>query len=313
MMRRGFLYPFGVRRHLDQVNRLFADPGRVAAMTETLTARADDKKHPIRAIVLSDEDICMRRDLGALARFRDGFDVKVVFTLRRQDIWLESWYLQNVKWQWDSKLSHCRFDDFLQMRDAFHWIHYDSYVRHLEKLFGRENVILNLYEKQQMASGPIEMFCDSIGLTDRTGFGAPAHVNASYSPRISEFMRRLPLHEAKEPYRERLNLACAAVDRALTGGRRQTELMIPHAARAELMAEYAPGNRALAQRYFGRDALFLEPLPGPDVPLAQRALPADSDTLMRDYVWPLISAIIQDQQNQTGPAAAPGQNRKKSA
>lgn len=292
---KGFFYPFKVRRHLKLVNQLFNGTRSVRDTAATITKRADGFAHDIHTVILSDEDICMRPDLGLLGEFRDAFDVKVVFTLRRQDSWLESWFFQNIKWQWNQKLSHCTFDEFMDLRADFHWIHYDRYVRHLETVFGRDNIILNVHEKQQMPEGPIETFCNSIGMTDREGFDPPTHVNESFSPKISEFMRCLPLDKAAPEYRNQLTSACAAIDRQLTGGeQKQSERLLPHDRRVALMAEYEPGNRALAQRYFGRDRLFLEPLPGPEAPLAKMALPADSYELMRRYVAPLLEAVIAE-------------------
>lgn len=290
---KGFFYPFRVRRHIKLVNELFKGSRTPAEVAQDLSARADKRHKNIRTIILSDEDICLRRDLSVLAQFREWFDVKVVFTLRRQDSWLESWFFQNIKWQWNAKLSHCTFDEFMAMREDFHWIHYDRYLRHLEALFGQENIILNVHEKTQMPGGPIEHFCDSIGLTDRSGFTQPAHINESYSPAISEFMRCLPLDEAPADYRNALTKACAQIDRELLGGgKKQSERLMPPRQRSALMAEYAEGNRAVAQRYFGRKELFLEPLPSAREPLAKMALPDDSYALMRDMVAPLLQAMI---------------------
>ena len=296
LQEKGFFYPFKVRRHLKLMNNLFSGERNPAEVAQTLTKRADKRPHPIRTVILSDEDICMRRDLSVLAAFREWFDVKVVFTLRRQDSWLESWFFQNIKWQWNKKLSHCTFDEFIAMREDFHWIHYDRYLRHLETLFGQENIIVNVHERDQMKGGPIETFCDSIGLTDREGFSAPPHINESYSPAMSEFMRCLPLDEAHPGYRGVLTQACADIDKALHGGgRKQSERLMPPAQRAAVMADYAAGNRAVAQRYFGREELFFDPLPGADAPLARMELPADSYALMRDLVTPLMQAVIAHQ------------------
>lgn len=304
---KGFFYPFKIRRHNKLVNQLLnKNPLRSGGqrapkeVAQDLNARADSKHgKTIHSIILSDEDICTRRNLAPLAKFRDWFDVKVVFTLRRQDTWLESWFFQNIKWQWNKKLSHCTFDEFLAMREEFHWIHYDRYLQHLENLFGKDNIILNVHEKGQMTNGPIETFCDSIGLTDRTGFTAPAHMNESYSPAISEFMRCLPLGEAPDHYRGVLTTACARIDREILGGKKkQSERLMPPDQRAAIMAEYEKGNRAVAQRYFGRDPLFLETLPAADAPLATMALPADSYELMQTLVAPLIQAIITHHVNQ---------------
>ena len=289
---RGVVYPFQVRRHLKQMNALFTGRRDPAELAETLTARADKRDADIHTILLSDEDICMREDLGLLARFREWFDVKIVFTLRRQDTWLESWFFQNIKWQWNPKLAHCTFDEFMAQRESFHWIHYDRYVRHLEDLFGAENLILNVMEKDQMPDGPIAAFSDSIGLTDRTGFTEPSHMNASFSPEISEFMRCLPLDAAPVEYRNQLTSACAQIDAKRGRNTKSSERLLPHADRVALMAEYDPGNRALARRHFDREMLFLEPLPGPDAPLARMELPGDSYALMEEFVAPLLSALI---------------------
>ena len=296
----GYFYPFKVRRHIKLMNQIFAGNRDVQEAADTINKRADAHPEDIHTVVLSDEDICLRRDLSPLAQFRDSFDVKVVFTLRRQDTWLESWFLQNIKWQWNEKLSHCSLDEFLAMREDFHWIHYDRYVRHLEELFGKDNIILNIHEKQQMQGGPIETFCHSIGLADTSSFTDPPHMNESFSPKISEFMRCLPLGTAPVNYRNMLTSACADIDRTLNGtGKSQSERIIPHAERLALMAQYQEGNRALAQRWFGRDELFLDPLPDADTPLTDMTLPADSYQVMEQFVAPLLAAIIRNQNRQS--------------
>lgn len=293
LQQRGFFQTFKTRRHLKLMNELFNGTRTPADVAQQIHERADKQNHKIHTAILTDEDICMRRDLSVLAEFRKWFDVKVVFTLRRQDTWLESWFFQNIKWQWNDRLSHCSFDEFMAMRADFHWIHYDRYLSHLEQLFGQDNIILNVLEKGQMPQGPIEAFCDSIGLTDRSGFTPPSHTNESYSPAISEFMRCLPLDQAPTDYRAMLTNACARIDRRQLGNtKKQSERLMPPAQRAEVMAEYATGNRRVAQRYFNRDQLFLDPLPAADAPLANMALPGDSYALMRDLVAPLLEEII---------------------
>ena len=292
----GFFYPYKIRRHRKLMTNILNGNRSPEGVATDISGRADKREQDIHTIILSDEDVSMRRDLSILAEFRAYFDVKVVYTLRRQDTWLESWFFQNIKWQWNKKLSHCTFDEFLGMREDFHWIHYGRYVSHLEELFGQENIILNVLEKDQMPQGPIVAFCDSIGLINRDGFHPAAHTNQSYSPMVSEFMRCLPLDKAPDDFRNILAKACAKIDHDLTGSsEKHSERLMPPAQRAAIMAEYADGNRSIAQHYFGRDALFLEPLPAADAPLAQMALPDDSYALMRDLVAPLMQEIITHQ------------------
>ena len=301
LLTRGIFHPMRIARHFALFNAIFAGRRTVKEVAQDLLTRAAKHPHEVRSIVLSDEDVCMRTDLSVLAEFRKHFDVKVVFALRRQDLWLESWYLQNIKWQWNKSLSHLSLDDFMARADEFHWVRYDHLLTHLDSLFGQENVLPYVFEKSQMPGGPVAAFCDRIGLTDLTGLTPAPHVNSSHSPSIAEFVRLLPLDEAPDKYRARLEAAIKGVDQqlAVTAGD-HSALLMDHATRTAVMAAHAHGNANVARRYFGRDDLFLEPLPAPDAPLAQMQLPPDSATLMRDYVAPMIRGLIRQHVDSAG-------------
>jgi len=303
LLQNGYLYPYRVARHFQLVNRLFDGDRTVDEVAQDFNKRADDKKAGIHSFIISDEDICMRPDLSLLAEFRTHFDVKIVYGLRRQDLWLESWYFQNVKWQWNPALSHCTFDEFLARRQEFHWIHYDRYVQHLEDLFGQENILLSCFEKEQQPDGPVNAFCRLVGLDALIGTDAVPHVNSSMSAAMVEFTRHLPMDEFKPPERELLRRALETVDQTSLGhSGKQSERMMPLEQRQATLAEYAAGNQALAERYFNRSALFLQPLPPQDAPLANLALPADSQQLVALYIAPLLRELVA---NGTIAAAPP--------
>ena len=306
LITKGFLYPLGAKRHIVLANKLLSGAVDAAAVGADLEKRASDKPNEIHSLILSDEDICMRRNLSRLKGFSKHFNVKVVYALRRQDLWLESWYLQNVKWQWNPELCHLTLDEFLGRQADFHWIDYNGYVAHLEEVFGRENVIPYVFEKEQMPEGPVMHFCNVVGLTDRAGFNPPQHSNSSLSPLISEFMRCLPLDEAPAPYRSVLEAACTQVDDSLSGNR-TSALILNAVQRAEILETHEAGNRALARRYFGRDELFQAPLPAPDAPVASMNLPADSYELMQEFVTPLVRELISEYKKREAkpPARSP--------
>jgi hypothetical protein len=290
---KGVLYPFNVRRHLRLMHAVFSGKRTVADTANNILKRIESQSQDIHTVILSDEDVCIRPDLSILTEFQDKFDVKIAFTLRRQDTWLESWFFQNIKWQWNPNLAHCTFEQFLPQRDRFHWVHYDRYVSHLEKLFGKENILLNVHERGQMPDGPIAAFFDRIGLTDYSDLADAPHINNRFSPQVSEFMRNLPLDEAPVPYRDILAKACARMDRTLNENKpRQSELMLTHEQRVSVLSEYEEGNKAIAQRYFGRDQLFFDALPPADAPLADMSLPATNYELMEHMVAPLIRELI---------------------
>lgn len=257
-----------------------------------LTARADGWGG-INAIVLSDEDISTRTDPGLLKQFQKQFDVKIVFSMRRQDLWLESWYFQNIKWQWNPKLSHCTFDQFLSYREDFHWIHYDRYVRLLEGLFGAENVLLSVFEKQQMPDGPVMDFCRQIGLEDTSGLSNTPHFNSSMSAEMVEFIRHLPLDTFDPPERDLLRVALEQVDRLhLKNAGKQSERLMPLNLRTSILQIYEMGNAALASRRFDRKALFLDPLPDASAPLARMDLSANSSDVLHRFVGPLLKQLV---------------------
>lgn len=295
LLKRGYFYPYKVARHIKLMNALFSGKQTIDEAAADLTARADGWGD-INAIVLSDEDISVRPDPGLLAAFRDHFDVKVVFSMRRQDLWLESWYFQNIKWQWNPLLSHCTFEDFLTHREEFHWIHYERYVARLEDLFGAENVLLSVFEKQQMPDGPVMEFCRQIGLDDTAGFSDAPHINSSMSAEMVEFIRHLPLHSFQPPERDLLRVALEEVDRDhLKNTGKQSERMMPHDLRRTVLQIYEDGNQTLAARRFGRPALFLDPLPDPDTALAQVTLPTDPAEVLNRFVGPLLSQLVENQ------------------
>ncbi|MEP2529979.1 hypothetical protein [Shimia sp.] len=279
------------------MNRLLDGKLDVDAAARDLIRRANEKPDPIHTIVLSDESVSLRRtrDLARLARLRDHFDVKIMVLLRRQDLWLESWYFQNVKWQWNPALSHCTLDEFLAQRHSFHWLHYDKYIKRFEKLFGTENVEVAVFERDQMPGGPVQSFCRQIGLLNLEGLIEPKHTNASLSPAMSELIRQLPVDEGLgDETRHILTKVIQTVDNtlpeALSGG---GKLILPHDTRREIMNEYAHGNQTLAQQRFGRDELFHDPLPNETTPIAKLALPEDGVTLMQHFFVPILSDLIR--------------------
>ncbi len=297
LIAQGCLLPFRKPRHFEMINAIFAGERKIDKVAEQLHERADSKapEAEITRLILSDEDISMRRDISVLGEFRNHFDVKVVYSLRRQDLWLESWYFQNIKWQWNPSLSHCTFQEFLDRRDEFHWIHYDRYVRHLEEVFGAENIILNVFEKGQMPDGPVAAFCRATGNEALIGATPEPHVNFSMSAAMVEFARHLPMDELAPPQRELLRRALEAVDRDILGhAGKQSERLMPLDLRQAILSEYEAGNSALAARHFNRDALFLDPLPEADAPLAQLVIPQNSQDLIAQFVAPLLRQMAAD-------------------
>lgn len=288
----GFLYPLGVRRHIGLFNDIFADKTTSDDAGKLLLQRAGANKNSIHSVVLSDEAVSKRRDLSKLAALQKYFDVKVVFAMRRQDLWLESWWAQNVKGQWDRKFCHMSWPDFMSKREKFHWINYDRYIRHIETVFGQGSVIPYVFERNQMPDGPIAAFLQAIGFHGYSRLKKGGGSNTSLTPEVSEFVRHLPLIDAPMKLRLKLIEVAEQLDHKIRS-EKATTLMIPFDQRQSIMNEYAPGNRKVANRFFGRDELFVEPLPDKSASVVAPAIPQDTEEMMQRLMTPFMSELIK--------------------
>ena len=291
LLTKGYLYPFRVKRHDGQIRRLVKGEMSVHDFALDLERRADSQQFPINSIVISDEDMSLIQDFSLFAGLDDMFDVKVVVSLRRQDLWLESWYLQNIKWQWNPGLAHLSFAEFFKRRADFFWIDYAERLAEYEYLFGAGCVVAGVFEREDMPEGPIQAFLRMIGIEDLSGFGPFVHRNSSLSALMSEFMRQMPMDSMDDPERTLFEAACIEVDQTLvTNG---SKLVMPLAQRVITMADYAESNRLTAQRYIGRDTLFREPLPDAAEPLADQALPERSQEVLERFVGPVFQNLAK--------------------
>jgi hypothetical protein len=287
LLQKGYLYPFGVARHNAVVGKL-----RYGLQSFDEFARDLNRRMEARAAhsaIISDEDMSRIVDISQFGALTKVFDVKVVVSLRRQDLWLESWYLQNLKWQWDHSMAHVSLDEFYDRRAEFFWIDYAARLAEYEAVFGQGSVIAGVFEEADMPEGPIAAFLNLLGIQDMTGFGPMLHKNASMSARTTEFLRHLPLDEMPEKDRGVFERAATELDKTIaTNG---SKLILPHPRRLEVMAEHKAGNDSVADRYFKRQDLFRKPLPPADTPLADMVLPVNSEDLLREFVAPFVRAL----------------------
>lgn len=299
LLGKGVFHAYAVARH----DRIFADlfAGRLTALdlAQDIAARADAKPVAVHTVTLSDEDISCQRDLSPLAPLAEVFDLRPVIFLRRQDLWLESWYRQNIKWQWDKGLAHLPFDGFLRQRHKFHWIVYDRLFERAAALAGAENVCVLPMEAAHCPDGAVGAFLDVIGLRNRKGLAPETRQNAALSPLMTEFMRHLPLGGLPASQRHLIEQACAQADQSLASAR--AAYYLDPDTRAEVLAGYAAGNARLARRVFGRDTLFRDPLPARNAPRAATLLPQDSQEVMRKLVWPVLERMAHLADSQAAP------------
>jgi hypothetical protein len=240
-------------------------------------------------VVLSGEDFAIHEDLGWLAAVAARHDVRVVIYLRRQDHWLMSWYNQHVKWPFDREKSGMDPQAFLATLGDFHWLDYEKLLGRWSAVLGQEGVEAAVLEKGQVEDATPD-FLARAGI-DPEGLDLDAErVNDSLPVHMLEIARHLGLHELKGGKRTRVLNALreGLADRAPPG--RVTTVYSPEE-RNRVLARFEASNRAAARRFLGREALFLEPPPGPDAPY-WRFPELPRDALLDDWVAPVVRALL---------------------
>jgi hypothetical protein len=293
----GVLYPFGVSRHNIQIRSVATGASTTKELADQILAEISAVGQPVHTVVISDEDVSFIDDLSVFAKLKDSFDLHFILFMRRQDLWLESWYMQNVKWQFNKKYCHMTFDDFYASRGDFFWIDYAEVIRGLERFVAPENIHLSVFETAQQSDGPVAAFCKIIALADDSSYQPAPHRNSSMSPLMTEFVRHLPLIKAKPPFRSFLERACGRVDQMMTK-QKGSSLYIPHSERIRFMEKFEKGNKLIAKKYFEREQLFLEPLPSANAPMANKDLPTSVEELMTQFVGPMIGEMIAERNAQ---------------
>ncbi len=289
----GILVPFRVGRHFDTVNALNLGIKSVGEVAKDLHSRADSKQFPINSLVLSDEDICTQTSFKSLASLNDHFDVKILLSIRRQDTWLESWYLQNIKWQWNPELSHVEFNEFLDHAVKFHWLNYAQLFQRLARAFGRENVVISIFDPKQKTETTIANFATLIGIHDLKGLWVPPRVNISLSPRSSEVLRHLPLDRLPEPHRQAVQSAFEKLDDETQS---EKPILFSLENRKEVLKIFDAENTALAKTYFGRNELFDSLDHAKFQKQSVMRLPETSKEIIDDYFAPFLIALSESGQ-----------------
>jgi hypothetical protein len=202
-------------------------------------------------IILNSEDFCRLLDLSFLDAFLDHFEVEVVFYVRRQDEWVNSWYNLNVKWPFDAKLCQCNPIEFLDHLDEFYWIRYFDTVERWAGRLGRERVHVRVLERGQVEN-PVADFRELAGIDLDPGpavAGIAAQedrLNASISPRQLELLRRLGTIGYSDDVRTKVTNAArqASVSTATNVYGREIRQLI--------VARYTMQNQKLATKHLGR-------------------------------------------------------------
>lgn len=106
------------------------------------------------------------------------YDTKIVIYLRRQDRWLESWYNQQVK-----NGNHLP-SDLLEFSEKQHFLlDYESQLNSWAEIFGKSNLIVRSYEKEQLPDGVVTDFLNILNLGALQEY--PLHQQPRYNAQLN--------------------------------------------------------------------------------------------------------------------------------
>lgn len=186
------------------------------------------------------------------------FDVTVLVMLRRQDLFLESLYAEHVlATDYTGTIM-----EFAQSRQGM--LDYNGRLGNWSDSFGAENVWVRTFEPS-LLKGPVERsFVEWLGVTWTNAFKIRGdRHNVSLPRAFVEFKRAMngadgldrAANNVLRGWIEEYSRSDVGADVPALG-----KYYLTPGQRTELMARYADDNRAVAQRYLGRDELFAVPI-----------------------------------------------------
>ncbi len=114
-------------------------------------------------VLLSGEDFSLAQDPTRLADLCKNFDTRIIVYLRRQDQLIQSVYNQDVKdHAWMCTQTMGQFFSSHRLNDL---IHYDLFLGRWASAFGKENLIIGVYDKFRLQRGLIADFAAKAKIT----------------------------------------------------------------------------------------------------------------------------------------------------
>jgi hypothetical protein len=193
------------------------------------------------------------------------YKIKIIIYLRRQDNKLESLYNQFVKSA--KRRYQQKFTDSIPELLETGFFDYYSVLLPWSQVFGKENIIVRCYEKEQLANGIYHDFLRVVGLPADKNYRFPKEkVNQSLNWDLIEIVRICNIH-FKEDIRFH-HFLINSLEQVNLGMRDEKRHLLSPQHRRDIIAQYEESNAKVAREYLGRTdgRLFYAPLPDLDEP-----------------------------------------------
>ena len=174
--------------------------------------------------------------------------IDIVVYLRRQDEWIVS--------RWKHKILMARrkavpFTEYLELCENERFLNYDIQLRHLENVFGREHVIVQVYNRALFAEGDVcHDFLSAIGIRWEDRFASPKRLaNPSLTMSAAEALRVI-WEESKKTDAEIRKIQQAAITFSHMVPETEAYFPMEPSERKSFVEQYEKGNRWIAERYW---------------------------------------------------------------
>ncbi len=217
-------------------------------------------------ILLSGEEMFYARDVSVLKVLHDMFSsISIVAYLRRQDQFIQSYYLQYFK---RGKVS-AKLQDHEYLKNDF-WLDYYGRVAEWAEIFGREKIVVRPFEKEQFYGS--NLFADflkntfELELTDEFTVPERKKSNVRVDNDVYEAVRLV--NSLGLPHRDiRWMLKRLQEFPSVSSSHHDLHRLLSPQECLDVINKFDPQNRLLAREYLGKEggAFFLAPLPDPAV------------------------------------------------
>lgn len=250
LKRQGFLYPEieGVSSPDSLPSRLNVEASKIARFFGEIETQASHRTH---TVILSSEDLCRIKNFRFLKGVPKKYEIYVALYLRRQDLWLESWYNQNVKWPWDAEFSGSDIQYFIGKSKNFPWINYENLLGRIEEFVPLEKIHVRCIGEDNTTSSTDD-FLSFCGI-DSNLLQKEADKNQSLSSAKIDILRRIDIIALPGPARLKVLGALSKIKIQEDSGNRA---FLTRAERLKILADFMESNDHVARRYFGRNKLF---------------------------------------------------------
>jgi hypothetical protein len=266
---KGYLYPGQKPAHHEMVKDIvaLATPGAGKKPAPSLRKYLDEiSKSDLNTVILSSEEFEGLGDRVTLLKkiIDNKFAIKIIFYVRRQDDRIESMYNQRVR-QEGVRLDK-PFTAFIG-NGYFRGLDYYQVLLPWCQAFGKENIIVRCYEKEQLPEGIFHDFLGVVGLIPDESYILPKDkVNMSLNWDLIEIIRICNTRFKNDSQFSRFLVeALTEINRDCKPEQRR---LLPPGQRREIIQIYEESNANVAREFLGRPdgSLFTGPLPDPGEP-----------------------------------------------